>query len=193
MFKINKFNVQPLSSKKENFYLLLAFIILLFFAGYLLKIRHREAYIQKINSNEISAFSGLNNIEASIYSDVLNSFVEISILREEVGEVPNIENLEKEEIPPYFKDELWQQKGAIEWFSFEHDNSIHYLGISSTENVGSFMIVVNNKDIQESEVFYTKEKLSKKEILNNFEIFESIFKKIVPYTGEEERKKFKGV
>lgn len=188
--KINKFIVKPLSSKKENLYLLLTFCILIILAALLLKFRHREEYVQNIGKNEISAFSSLNNIEASIYSDIKNSLLEISLLKDELGDFPDISTLEKEEIPPYFKDQLWEQKGAIDWVSFKHENEIHYLGISHTQGIGSFLVVIDEKNSEKFDIFYTNEKIFKEDILRNFIQYESLFNKIVPYTGEEERKKF---
>lgn len=188
--KINKFIVKPLSSKKENLYLLLTFCILIILAALLLKFRHREEYVQNIGKNEISAFSSLNNIEASIYSDIKNSLLEISLLKDELGDFPDINTLEKEEIPPYFKDQLWEQKGAIDWVSFKHENEIHYLGISHTQGIGSFLVVIDEKNSEKFDIFYTNEKIFKEDILRNFIQYESLFSKIVPYTGEEERKKF---
>lgn len=188
--KINKFIVKPLSSKKENLYLLLTFCILIILAALLLKFRHREEYVQNIGKNEISAFSSLNNIEASIYSDIKNSLLEISLLKDELGDFPDINTLEKEEIPPYFKDQLWEQKGAIDWVSFKHENEIHYLGISHTQGIGSFLVVIDEKNSEKFDIFYTNEKIFKEDILRNFIQYESLFNKIVPYTGEEERKKF---
>lgn len=188
--KINKFIVKPLSSKKENLYLLLTFCILIILAALLLKFRHREEYVQNIGKNEISAFSSLNNIEASIYSDIKNSLLEISLLKDELGDFPDINTLEKEEIPPYFKDQLWEQKGAIDWVSFKHENEIHYLGISHTQGIGSFLVVIDEKNSEKFDIFYTNEKILKENILRNFIQYESLFSKIVPYTGEEERKKF---
>lgn len=188
--KINKFIVKPLSSKKENLYLLLTFCILIILAALLLKFRHREEYVQNIGKNEISAFSSLNNIEASIYSDIKNSLLEISLLKDELGDFPDISTLEKEEIPPYFKDQLWEQKGSIDWVYFKHDNEIHYLGISHTQGIGSFLVVIDEKNPEKFDIFYTNEKILKENILRNFIQYESLFSKIVPYTGEEERKKF---
>lgn len=191
MFKIKKFTVQPLSSKKENFYLLLTFCVLIFFAILLLKFRYRERYEQQIQANEISAFSELNNIESSIYSDILNSVVEINLLYDENKEFPNPEILDTEEIPPYHKDEIWQQKGALEWKIFEHDDEIHYLGISSSSEIGSFLLKFNKNSIEAAEVFYTKENLPNIDSIEKLEKYESILKKVVPYTGGDERKKFK--
>lgn len=191
VIKINKYIIKPLSSKKENFYLLLSFVVLLSLAAVLLRMRYKPHYKQEIHQNEISAFNDLDSIEASIYSDLLNSVVDISILKGESAELPDISLLEKEEIPPFYKDKVWEQRGALEWDTFSHDNENFYIGISSNSEIGSFVLKINEKDIEKSEIFYTKERFPKKDILKNFDKYENIFKKVVPYTGENERKKFK--
>ncbi len=50
----------------------------------------------------------------------------------------------------------------------------------------------NNENIDESDIFYMKETPSFEDIEKNFEKYEHILKKIVPYTGNDERKKFTG-
>nr|WP_245552703.1 hypothetical protein [Fusobacterium russii] len=154
--------------------------------------RYKEPYTQKIQNDEISAFSSLNNIESSIYADILNSLVDISLLKSDLGEIPSISLLDEEEIPPYHRDKIWEQKGALDWNEFKHDNEFFYLGISSTDEIGSFLVELNKEDIGKSNIFYMNKKLPKEDILKNFEKYEADFKKIVPYTGEDERKKFKG-
>ena len=53
-------------------------------------------------------------------------------------------------------------------------------------------IKFNNENMDESDIFYMKETPSFEDIEKNFEKYEHILKKIVPYTGNDERKKFTG-
>lgn len=161
-------------------------------AGTALKLRYKKQYNQAITNNEISAFSDLNSIESSIYSDILNSIVEISLYKKQNSShlLPSIQELEEEEIPPYYKDKVWEQKGAIDWLSFIHDEKICYLGISSKKDIGSFLLVINEDNIEKNDIFFTREKLNKDRILKNWENYENLFKKIIPYTGEEQRKNY---
>nr|WP_241635860.1 hypothetical protein [Fusobacterium gastrosuis] len=191
MFKIKKFIVKPLSSKKENFYLLLVFCILIFSATLALKFRYKEKYKQNILSNQISAFSSLNNIEASVYSDILNSVLEINLLYDETEQFPSIATLEEREIPPYYKDQSWEQKGALKWNRFEHENEIYYLGLSTVSEIGSFLLSIDKNSSENASVFYTKENLPEINNIEKLENYQNLFKKIVPYTGGDERKKFK--
>ena len=189
MIKINTYVVKPLSSKKENIFLILAFFVLILLAGIALKIRHRTDYEINLQENEIISYEVLDNIELGLYSDIKNSLVDIAQIKAENNALPKIEDLVAEEIPPYYKDVTWEQRGAMEWKKIKHDNEDYYVGIGN-EKIGTFLIKFNDANIDESDIFYIKEKLSFKEIEKNFEKYEHIMKKIVPYTGNDERQKY---
>ena len=189
MIKINTYIVKPLSSKKENIFLILAFIVLILLAGIALKIRHRTDYEIDLQENEIISYEVLDNIELGLYSDIKNSLVDIAQLKAENNALPEIEDLVTEEIPPYFKDVTWEQRGAMEWKKIKHDNEDYYVGIGN-EKIGTFLIKFNDANIDESDIFYMKDKVSFEEIEKNFEKYEHIVKKIVPYTGDDERQKY---
>jgi len=189
VIKINTYIVKPLSSKKENIFLILAFIVLILLAGIALKIRHRTDYEINLQENEIISYEVLDNIELGLYSDIKNSLVDISQLKAENNALPEIEDLVTEEIPPYFKDVTWEQRGAMEWKKIKHDNEDYYVGIGN-EKIGTFLIKFNDANIDESDIFYMRDKVSFEEIEKNFEKYEHIVKKIVPYTGDDERQKY---
>ena len=191
MIKINTYIVKPLSSKKENIFLILAFFILISLAAITLKIRQRTEYKIDIKEDEIVSYEVLNNIELGIYSDIKNSLVDISQLKDENNSLPSLKVLAEEEIPPYFKDITWEQRGAVEWTTFKHDNEDYFIGRGNGK-VGIFLVKFNNKNIDESDIFYMKETPSFEDIEKNFEKYENNLKKIVPYTGNDERKKFTG-
>lgn len=192
MIKIKTYIVKPFSSKKENIILLISFFFLLLFAGIILKIRYKPHYQQTINAGEISAYNELNSIELGLYSDIKNSLTDMTLLKEENGKLPNIFLLQEEEIPPYEKDNTWEQRGAMEWTFFSHEDTNYYLGISQKEEIGNFLIAINEENISESEIFFTKANIPIEETLNDTDKYMELFKKIVPYTGNDERKKFKG-
>ena len=191
MIKINTYIVKPLSSKKENIFLILAFFILISLAAITLKIRQRTEYKIDIKEDEIVSYEVLNNIELGIYSDIKNSLVDISQLKDENNSLPSLKVLAEEEIPPYFKDITWEQRGAVEWTTFKHDNEDYFIGRGNGK-VGIFLVKFNNKNIDESEIFYMKETPSFEDIEKNFEKYEHIAKKIVPFTGNDERRKLTG-
>lgn len=193
MSKINVYEVKPLSSKKENLLLLIAFLLIIVVASIILRIRYKPVYVQNIDRYEISSYRDFNSIESGVYSDLKNSLTDISIIYKDEGQYPDIKYLEEEQIPPYYKDIIWEKRGSIEWSFLKHDNDKLYLGLSNnTKEVGNFLIKINEEDIENSDIYYFKEKYPKKEILEKLDDYKEIFKKIVPYTGTDERKKFKG-
>ena len=189
MIKINTYVVKPLSSKKENIFLILAFFVLILLAGIALKIRHRTDYEINLQENEIISYEVLDNTELGLYSDIKNSLVDISQIKAENNALPEIEDLVAEEIPPYYKDVTWEQRGAMEWKKIKHDNEDYYVGIGN-EKIGTFLIKFNDANIDESDIFYMKDKVSFEDVEKNFEKYEHIMKKIVPYTGNDERQKY---
>ena len=189
--EINTYIVKPLSSKKENMFLILAFFILLSMAAIALKLRQRVEYQIDTKEDEIVSYEVLNNIELGIYSDIKNSLVDISQLRDEQNSLPSIDLLAEEEIPPYFKDITWEQRGAMEWTTFKHDSEDYLIGRGNGK-VGTFLVKFNNDNIDESDILYMKETPSFDDIEKNFEKYEHIAKKIVPFTGNDERKKLVG-
>jgi len=191
VIKINTYIVKPLSSKKENIFLILAFVVLILIAGIALKIRHRTDYKINLQENEIISYEVLDNIELGLYSDIKNSLVDISQLRDEQNSLPSIDLLAEEEIPPYFKDITWEQRGAMEWTTFKHDGEDYLIGRGNGK-VGTFLVKFNNENIDESDILYMKETPSFEDIEKNFEKYEHIAKKIVPFTGNDERKKLTG-
>ena len=89
----------------------MSFFILIFLAAIALKIRHRTDYEITLKDNEIVSYEILNNIELGVYSDIKNSLVDISQLKDENNSLPSLKVLAEEEIQPYFKDEIWEEKG----------------------------------------------------------------------------------
>lgn len=154
-----------------------------------MKIRHRTDYKINLQENEIISYEVLDNIELGLYSDIKNSLVDIAQIKAENNALPEIEDLVAEEIPPYYKDVTWEQRGAMEWKKIKHDNEDYYVGIGN-ERIGTFLVKFNDKNIDESDIFYMKDKVSFKDIEKNFEKYEHIMKKIVPYTGNDERQKY---
>ena len=77
----------------------------------------------------------------------------------------------------------------MEWKKIKHDNEDYYVGIGN-ERIGTFLVKFNDENIDESDIFYMKDKVSFEDIEKNFEKYEHIMKKIVPYTGNDERQKY---
>lgn len=185
------YSVKPSSSKEESFYLIIVVMSILLMAIFLLNLRVKPIYSQKISDTEISAYQKLNSIELGIYSEILNSLIEINMLIED-NKYPSIEKLKAENIPPFFNDKELSKDKNLSWILVFHDGEPLYVGSSkNTKNVGSFLIEINKDDINKSYIYYLKEYIDSYQIEKDYDSIKNKLKKIVPYTGNDERKKFK--
>lgn len=185
--------VRPLNSRKENLYVITAVVVILFVAFLLFKLQHNKKNISKLSGNEISLYEDMSNIESSIYGDIKNALIEIDILKNDNSEYPSIEDLQAEMIPPFYKDEAWENKGSLIWHKHVHSGTTYYLGISGDlTKAGNFIIEVNNNNINDSVIYYTNEPLLKFNEDRDFHKMMMSAKKIIPFTGVDERKKYSG-
>ncbi|KXA16149.1 hypothetical protein HMPREF3206_00500 [Fusobacterium equinum] len=191
MKKIKTIKIHPLSSKKENLFLSLIVIIILCLAYVLVQLTAKKNIGQVITTTQISAYKDLSNVNNSFYTELTNSLVEIESIQEEKGKIPDISKLEEEEISPYLKDDLWEERGALDWQKIEIKGKVYYLGISKQVNlVGNYLIELNLEDIDKSIIYYNDEQDDGRSLPNTISHLEEHWKEIVPYTGTEEREKF---
>ena len=185
------YTVKPLSSKRENICLIITIATIFILSGILLQIRIKPINTQKISKTEISSYKELNSIELGVYSEILNSLTEIEMLIKN-NKYPSIAELENEEIPPFSKTTMINQEKDISWKLTFHDGTPLYIGSSTnTKKIGNFIIQINGNDITKSDIFYSKEPIDFYIVEKDFETAKSKMKKIIPYTGADERKKFK--
>lgn len=184
--------VKPLNSKKENVYILIAFIVILVVASTIHSFNKIVDDSKIIGQNEISLYKEMNNVESGTYSEIINSLHEIEFLKED-GRVPDVDTLSSEEISPFFKDPSWENKGSIEWYNFVDHGTVYYLGISGNLEIsGNFLISIDREDVTKSNVYYSKNDVGNLFSDGRYHEVMALFKKIVAYTGEDESSKFRG-
>ncbi|EHO18975.1 hypothetical protein HMPREF9466_01973 [Fusobacterium necrophorum subsp. funduliforme 1_1_36S] len=111
-----------------------------------------------MTATQISAYRELSNVNNSFYTELTNSLLEIEALTEAEGEIPEIAVLEEEEISPYLKDDLWEERGALTWQKLEVKGKVYYLGISKQVNiVGNYLIEFNREEMDKSIIYYNDE------------------------------------
>ena len=192
MSKIVTEKLKPASSKKENIYLGIMIVFLILNAFLLIKLRKPKMTEQKIESGQISSYTEFSNIEAGIYSDLINFVSEIKMKGKE-EKLPTVKQLEDELIPPFTKDITWEERGKLTWDRIDREKMTYYVGLC--ENVmtsGNFIVTVDNENRENTKILFIKTHLHKDEV--EFAIDENFpgWKEIVPYTGETERQKFEG-
>lgn len=192
MIKIVTEKLKPSSPKKENTVLVITVIFLILIAALLIKMGKTNIQEQKINTGEVSSYSNFSSIESGIYADLINFTNEIKIKTD--GEnLPSIKDLEKNDIPPFTKDITWEERGKIQWEKIEKEKSTYYIGLSENVTVsGNFAVIVNNGNYEDIKILFIRTHLHKEDV--EFSLDENFpnWEEIIPYTGEDERRKFEG-
>ena len=107
--------VKPSSSRWELYLLIGGVFLLLAATGfYVLKYGHQDS-VKELQSWQISAFSGLSDVDQAIYNALFTAQEEIGWIQYEIGPWPNISDLEDYLIPPFVRDVSWQNTGSVQW------------------------------------------------------------------------------
>ncbi|WP_068448831.1 DUF6162 family protein [Caviibacter abscessus] len=182
--------IEPASSKKENMAILSIIILLILFAGILLKFTITKKESKKIENTQILSTS-LNTTENTIFTELQIFGSDFQSIMEEFKEAPTPEFLDKEQAyPPFVKDASWEAKGEHKWYMFfsPKTNEIYYLGISSHRYVaGDFVIIINVKT-NKSIIKYSKDEIKNitgKENVREISEKVKLMKEIIAYTGED--------
>ena len=107
--------VKPSSSGWETLLLIAGVIGLLAATGFYVAKYGRENTTHVLQSWQISAFSGLSEIDQSVYSSLYTAQEDIGWIQYEIGPWPSIEDLEDYLIPPFVKDITWENTGRVQW------------------------------------------------------------------------------
>lgn len=172
--------VEVKKKKKENIYVLLVIATIVIISYILLTFNNLKKEPQIDLENKINSFSSFNSKENAIYSDLYNFSTELEnfALIEGYKEILDLEN---DNIYPFVKDDLWENRGKIIWEKFELDNKIYYLGQSQDSEVGNFLLISYiDKDLVINNIYYTKEKIT-----GNFLEDIKKFKEVLSLKGKE--------
>lgn len=170
---------------------MIAVIAILIFAYSLVRLTTKKEENVALTAYQISAYEDLSNVDNSFYSDLSNALVDIEMLTAEEGKLPEIQTLEEEGISPFVKDQLWENRGALEWQLLKKNGKAYYLGISKNVNVvGNFLIALQEEEIAGSKIYFNQEQDDGRSLPHTLDSLEEHWKEILAYTGKEERKKF---
>ncbi|WP_156300026.1 DUF6162 family protein [Streptobacillus canis] len=178
--------IKPQNNRKESIYILIAIIIILITSVSLIALTKRSSEEQVLTEKQISSFESFNPEENGIYSDLYNFSTNLEFFAKDSG-YPSIETLEEEYTYPFVKDDLWKERGSIEWKLISKDNHNYYLGISKDENIGNFLIdsLIENGEVKNT-IKYFKGKIEEEDILKISEMFSEV----KALTGEDIKKVF---
>ena len=187
--------VEPASSKKENILVLIFILLLMIFAGILLRLTKVKKISKEINNNEIIS-TELNTIENTIFTELQIFAQDFDMIVSEDKKRPTPQILDEEKYyPPFVKDASWEAKGEHKWYMYTNNYDVYYIGISSNYDVsGDFVLVINTKT-NDFFIKYSKEVLKdikEKEDIHNLIDKVNKMKKIIAYTGEDLIKEARG-
>lgn len=171
--------IKPLDNTRENKYVYISVIIILFISISLIFLTNVQKTNKILTNNEISSFENFNSEENGLYSDLFNFATELELN----PEFKDVNQLEVENVYPFVKDDLWVKRGSIEWSKLEKDNIIYYIGKSTDVNIGNFILSSKLTDVGvENNIMYYKGMIK-----NSEDAIENIekFKLIVPLKGED--------
>ncbi|MDF0729684.1 DUF6162 family protein [Pseudomonas entomophila] len=132
--------IRPAGAGHETLYVLLAALLLLAVAATVVSLRGERVDEQAIESYQVDARRDLNAAEQGIYTDLHVALDEIRALREETAEVPSVEALAEEGLPPFVDDASSASRGRHQW---QWLSSGAYLGSSQDAEVaGSFLVIL---------------------------------------------------
>lgn len=184
-------SIQPLSSRKENIFLLTIIAVILVIAYTLIQMTAKPDEGQEVLDYQISAYKDLSNVENSFYTDLTNSLIDIQAIYEEEGKIPEIHTLEEERISPFVRDSIWENRGSLEWRLLKKDGKSYYLGISKNVNVvGNFLLAFDESNMDKSKIYFNQEQDDGRSLPHSIAHIKEHWKEVLPYTGQEERKKF---
>ena len=187
--------VEPASSKKENILVLIFILLLMIFAGILLRLTKVKKISKELNNNEIIS-TELNTIENTIFTELQIFAQDFDMIVSEDKKRPTPQILDEEKYyPPFVKDASWEAKGEHKWYMYTNNYDVYYIGISSNYDIsGDFVLVINTKT-NDFFIKYSKEVLKdikEKEDIHNLIDKVNKMKKIIAYTGEDLIKEARG-
>lgn len=132
--------VRPAGAGHETLYVLLASLLIVILAATVVTLRGERVDEVALASHQIDARRDLTAAEQGLYTDLLVAFDEIQALREENAEVPSVDTLADEGLPPFVTDASSQSRGQHRW---QWLGSGAYLGRSQDSAVaGSFLLLL---------------------------------------------------
>ncbi|MEL3906814.1 MAG: hypothetical protein P1P65_07295 [Treponema sp.] len=204
--------ILPSHHTRESLFVSAAVIGILCIAGILITLHQRKNVSATITAAQIRVFHELSSNEQAIYGNLAAAQEEITAVHEDAKYWMPVHELETLLIPPFVQDSVWNTQGALRWTQYTGINTegisyCAYVGISSAENTGSFILLFSEPEhstAQFSEqketaaltysIWYTKQPVGVPfNLFSHSALIQAGWKEAVPYTGNDERKRTKGV
>jgi hypothetical protein len=136
--------VQPATGRQEQKFLLLAVIAVLFVCAALIGQRRAESKVQRLQSYQISAFSGLTPGEQALFNDLYAAGLEVQSVHQDGGHWLTLDELRAQGIPPFDAKGFSWQTGGLDTVNAP---AVAYFGASANPGtMRSFLLVLRGQD-----------------------------------------------
>ncbi|OEU82667.1 MAG: hypothetical protein BA865_11905 [Desulfobacterales bacterium S5133MH4] len=205
--------VKPSGASREGVYFILVTAIVVAVAGILIMHRTRVEPQKLLFDYQISGYKDLNNFEQGTFVALYTAAMEIDASHDDnEGTWLSVRDLQEQFMPPFARDRAWETSGKLAWtqkiLNREKIHMTAYLGKPSEPDIsGSFLLVLSHSHSAEGDyvigeaehddepfkIWYTrKAHVDFPEGLNIQSLTVKGWKEVVPYKGEEERRRIKG-
>ncbi|MEH6566644.1 MAG: DUF6162 family protein [Halopseudomonas sp.] len=139
--------VRPAGAGHESLYVAMVCALILALAAVVILWHHEAPVEQSIADYQVDARRDLNAAEQGIYADLRVVAEEVPYLTEELGELPDPQQMAEEGFAPFMADMSAQQRGAHHWELVRRGETAAYLGDSDDASVaGSFLMRITAPD-----------------------------------------------
>ena len=203
--------IAPQRKRTEILFVAISTVLILSIASLLIFIRKQGNFtVQKLKSYQISGVTDLQGDNQGIYTDLFTAAQDVEYYHQSNGDGenwPSVKTLEGEQLPPFVKDALWEQRGRITWKKYQTGtqdqsvNSIAYVGKSNDyKKVGSFILLMEHYHAPDGTYYLMAGRTRSYSIwfrANNFDLPPIIsegtlisngWKEVVSITGKDKRK-----
>ena len=205
--------VKPASAGREGVYFILVTAMVVAVAGILIMCRTRVEPQKVLFEYQISGYKDLNNSEQTTFVALYTAAMEIDAFHDDnEGTWLSVKELQEQFIPPFAHDRAWETSGKLAWTQkIRNREKIHmtaYLGKPSVPDIsGSFLLVLSHDHGEEGDcrigepehdeepfaIWYIAEaEVDFPEGLTMQSLTLKGWKEVIPYKGEDERRRIKG-
>jgi hypothetical protein len=133
--------VRPAGAGHESLYVALVCALILALAAVVILWHHETPLEQSVADYQLDARRDLSAAEQGIYADLRVVAEEIPFISEELGVLPNPQQMGEEGFPPFMRDMSSEQRGGHHWQLVRIGADSAYLGQTDNASVaGSFLM-----------------------------------------------------
>lgn len=197
--------VPPNQRKWETILVVLALIAMIATTGGYVRTYGLEEKPQEILDWQISAFSGLQGVDQSIYNELLVAADEINWLVYYNGYWPDDADFQDSLLPPFYRDFAWENNGSVKWTlknviqeGEAQGLTLYHGGGGTIETQGAYLLVIDHKHAGNSQItasniwWHSNRDAPVPDTSKIASLILHGWKQVVPYQGKDELERLNG-